>query len=340
MQFLGQCRVCRVAIPTYRSLAGHLRHRRDPAHQSLKADWLHWKSEYRATLRCRKCGGLWTVTDKQLSDQKTCPSCQTLKKHLSKRAYEKVHPTILPDPRKMTRRGSKAGWDGVEHRDFQVTLSTQQAILDALQKGIPVCRVRFELGIPYKVFKRVGQQLLGEQGYEDWQRDRKVVVARKMARVAHEKWMSLTPEEKAETLKKRFGKTCALETQLAGQLRSQGVQNFQMNQWQSLSVGGQKTPRESDIKIDMGDGRKVVVLCDGEAFHGPRTIFGDPKDRIQNDIQTADAFFDVGYSVVRYSESEIKSGWALQHLLVTLGHLKQGSQKIYRTWHPRVERVL
>ena len=88
----------------------------------------------------------------------------------------------------------------------------------------------------------------------------------------------------------------------------------------------------------MSDGRKVVVLCDGEAFHGPKFVFGSAQARIDNDIKTARAYYDTDYSVLRYSESEIKSGWALTHLLGVLSRLSS-VHKVYRTWHPCVEEV-
>jgi hypothetical protein len=98
-------------------------------------------------------------------------------------------------------------------------------------------------------------------------------------------------------------------------------------------------PREADLKIPLRDGRKVVVLCDGEAFHGPRTIFGDPSRRIKADTETAEAYFSIGYSVLRYSESEIKSGYAAEHVLEVLTRLGV-VRRIYHNWCPSEERVV
>jgi hypothetical protein len=129
-----------------------------------------------------------------------------------------------------------------------------------------------------------------------------------------------------------------LERNLAGQLLQAGVTGLALNRWQTIFVNGVPCPREADLKIPVGGGRKLVVLCDGEAFHGPRYIFKDKQARIADDIATADAYFEAGYSVVRYSESEVHDKRALRHLLSWLPRLRAGGH-LYRTWHPPVERA-
>lgn len=125
---------------------------------------------------------------------------------------------------------------------------------------------------------------------------------------------------------------------LAKQLRSRGYTDLVLNDWQSIPIGDRVVPREADIKVSLGDGRKVVILCDGEAFHGPRTIFGDPSDRVALDLETTEGYYSLGYSVARYSESEIKSGLAIQHLIGVLDILKSHNQ-VLRNWFPAIERI-
>lgn len=62
---------------------------------------------------------------------------------------------------------------------------------------------------------------------------------------------------------------------------------------------------------------EFLVLCDGEAFHGPRFAFGDCSQRIVDDVATADGY----YALVRYSETEIREGTALTHFLACLPKL-------------------
>lgn len=153
---------------------------------------------------------------------------------------------------------------------------------------------------------------------------------------AHEKYRNLSPEDKASYFKSRFVGS-ALEAELAIQLKACGVSDFRMNVWQSILVNGSQVPREADLKIALEDGRKVVVLCDGEAFHGPRTIFGDPAKRIAEDQLTLRGYFSEGYSAIRYSESEIQSGLALEHLLTVLDRLRRGAKQVGRNWCPLEE---
>jgi len=73
-----------------------------------------------------------------------------------------------------------------------------------------------------------------------------------------------------ETLGKKHYEelTCALEARLSERLKEDNL-IFELNVWQSIPINGKKVPREADIKVDLGAGRKLVILCDGEAFHGP-----------------------------------------------------------------------
>jgi len=128
-----------------------------------------------------------------------------------------------------------------------------------------------------------------------------------------------------------------LEHTFASQLEGTGYEIAGRNSWTTLRIGNRKVKREADIKVAVGDGRKIVVLCDGEAFHGPKVIRGDPQARIDGDRETALAFFDLGYSVARYSETEIHDGSALTHFKGLMSRLGS-SQRIYRNWCP-VEEV-
>jgi len=115
MDFLGECEVCGKIVRNYRGLAGHLRHNQDPEHQDLKVRWHAWRDKYKATLRCRKCGELWVITDKSEKDKKNCPSCLRLRKTLTKKEYEALKFDKPKDPRRLDKnRKSKAHWDGLE----------------------------------------------------------------------------------------------------------------------------------------------------------------------------------------------------------------------------------
>jgi hypothetical protein len=260
---------------------------------------------------------------------------------MSKKAYEKLSFCKVADTRQlMTASGSKAQWDGLESRSLEWRRGDDLYIglLLAYEAGQPVGDTLREQAVTYKVYRAIVEDAVGPQAYRSRARARQKARSVANIRKAHEKWAAMTPEEKATEIARRFRKGSLLEKKLAHQLRKAGVDGLQMNQWQSFRIGGKWSPREADIKIPVGAGRKLVVLCDGEAFHGPKFAFGDVTARIADDIATADAYFAAGYSVARYSESEVKSGAACQHLLAWLPRCFQGEQ-LYRTWHPPVERV-
>jgi hypothetical protein len=195
-----------------------------------------------------------------------------------------------------------------------------------------------KFSLTYKAITAIAEDILGRKGYLELVLERRLATAKRAYTAAKEAYSRLTPEERAQRIKERCGKSGSLEILLASQLKNMGVTDLVMNDWQAVPIGNRVVPREADIKLSLGDGRKVVVLCDGEAFHGPKTIFGDPNDRISLDIETTEGYYSLGYSVVRYSESEIKSGRAIQHLVGVLDILKSHNQ-VLRNWFPAIERV-
>jgi len=90
MFFLGSCSVCGKKVRTYRGLGQHLRFNTDKPHQELKRRWYAWRDQYSATLRCRKCGSLWVISDPKHRHDKWCPRCEGLRQSMSKRGYEKL----------------------------------------------------------------------------------------------------------------------------------------------------------------------------------------------------------------------------------------------------------
>jgi hypothetical protein len=187
------------------------------------------------------------------------------------------------------------------------------------------------LGIPYKTFKAIAEDHFGVGGYRELAALRKKVACTANIQKAHQAWNAMTPEQKAAEIKRRFGGGSALERGFGETLAAQGYSHV-LNDWISLDFEGVWRPREADIKVILGK-QKLVVLCDGEAFHGPGYIFGDARARIADDVQTAQGFYTLGYSVVRYSESEIHSGWALAHLGRSATRIAAG-ERMLRLWHP------
>lgn len=318
----GRCEVCGQVLHTIRALAGHLRHNPDPAHAAFK---VRLQAEYRLTLWCRKCGQSWEVRDPAERNRKRCPSCEARFRELGKRRYEGLPTAPIFDAVSVS---DRVRWSPGDDLYLQV--------VSGLETGERIRPMMRRLGITYKVLRAIGEHALGITGYVELTNARKYAVGNVNIRKAHEEYQALSPADKARRLKQLFGGTCTLERLLARQLVEQGVTQFKFNQWQAVPVEGRLVPREADLKVEIGDGRKLVVLCDGEAFHGPCTIFGDPAGRIASDRATAMGYFALGYSVARYSESEIHDGSAAMHVRQLLARL-QSCRQVYRNWCPAEE---
>lgn len=195
------------------------------------------------------------------------------------------------------------------------------------------------LGITFDLFRQVGVSVLGSDGYKTWSLERRRKSCSKVGLGQAERYRALSPEEKMIVLQKRFPRVRSkLEIRMFEDLVSLGESNFELNRWQALVVFGKVSPREADVKLSVDGKRKLVIVCDGEAFHGPKCIFGDPDQRILDDQETARAYFDAGYSVIRYSETEITSGVSRSHLRASLERLRADmSLRVMRTWYPPIE---
>lgn len=313
--FLGPCEVCARVNHNYNALGLHLSERYNPdeAHRAFKARWHAWRAEYRATLRCRKCGDLFGITDKRLKDSKRCPRCEHLRQTLSKRKYEALRFDKTPDPRVIHKEsGSKARWPVGYNPTVEVDTVYEQAV-KVLSAGGGVGAV-MRLGVPYPKAKEIAARVLGNTTeYAAWVLNRK--------------------QDTIRDNREQARKSSGLEFFFVAQLQGAGIEPCGRNEWLTLTVDGLRVRREADIKVLMANGRKAIVLCDGEIFHGPRCLYGDPEQKIADDRATALAMFHRGYTVLRYSESEIRQGVALQHLQ---GVLHSGLH-LYRNWHPYEE---
>lgn len=317
--FLGPCGVCGKHSRNYTAFSQHLRHKSDDAHQELKTRWHAWRLEYKAILRCRKCGDLSETTDKALKDSKRCPRCEALRQSMSKRQYEKLSFDKKPDPRRMNGdSGSKACWPVgyVPEVEWEVGNPLYEAVVSAIRSGDRVRDTLRALSLPYLAYKTIGECALGVSGYRETLRQRKYEVAHRN-------------REQARSGSK-------LEQAFVDQLAGIGIEPCARNSWMTLKVAGKSVHREADIKVAVGDGRKIIVLCDGVAFHGPGCMYADPEEKIQEDKVTALALCGMGYTVFRYSGDEIRDGAALRHFQRTMLRLGQ-HHRIYRNWHPLEE---
>jgi len=239
---------------------------------------------------------------------------------MSKKEYEKLTFDKPADPRRFNADvGSKAGWDGLDDREVTWTKGDDlyRAVVESLEGGERVNDAKHRLGISYKVFRAIGEDAFGKEGYRE-----------------------RTHRRKAEAIRQtvmRSQTSNDLEDNFAEELRLLGLP-VEQTAWHTLEIGGERVKREADIKVALDDTRKAVVFCDGEVFHGPGCIYVEPEVKMTEDRQTALAFFELGYTVLRYSESEIHDGRALAHLQETMTRLAS-CQRVYRNWAPEEEQV-
>lgn len=107
-------------------------------------------------------------------------------------------------------------------------------------------------------------------------------------------------------------------------------QPYSTNVWMHINLFGKLRKCEVDLKIELKD-RKFAVLIDGETFHGKDSYFG--AKRYKEDLEITKVLAGMGYFTVRYSETEVMSGWARKHFdNLYRKFLKKVPTYYYRNW--------
>jgi len=114
---------------------------------------------------------------------------------------------------------------------------------------------------------------------------------------------------------------------------------FDSNSWMTIKVAGSYERREVDVKVPLNNtSRKFAVFIDGEAFHGPNAYF--KSNSVDKERAITIAFSSLGYFAVRYSESEVKSGAAINHFLLKYREFEKNlPEYYYRNWMTEEEVV-
>jgi len=107
------------------------------------------------------------------------------------------------------------------------------------------------------------------------------------------------------------------------------------NVWQTIKIDSKFEHREIDLKVKV-DNKKFAIFIDGEAFHGENSVFKTTTPQL--DARIAKAFANLGYYVIRYSETEIRKGWAINHFLSLFEKFKNKKPSYYyRNWQTNQE---
>ena len=153
---------------------------------------------------------------------------------------------------------------------------------------------------------------------------------RNMQKQSHRKFYE-NPENIERYIKWMRTRPTKLEIYLNEQIMKYLLVETKQNHWHKIKIDGTLCAREIDISFLINDDISVLVLCDGMSFHGEENVFGE--NTLTSDYCTAQAFLELGYSVFRYSEDEIKSNFAIWHLVSTIDHLRlNGTKKMMRCW--------
>lgn len=311
--FLGTCPHCPKINLNYRALSSHLRRVGDAPHIQTLNEWLKWRAEYRANLYCKCCGDIFEISDKSEKDRKQCDVCVSLRNSDDKEALEIRRRNKKTDTRYHDKnQNSKASMTpGYFPREWSKP-EQFSAVIDGFRSGLGPASLWKKTGVP---LSRVYDMLYAEFGAENVKKEiaqiKKTVVARN--------------REKA-----RLGS--GLEELFFSQLVSNGFHVSGRNCWSTISVSGEKAHREIDLKVSYASS-KILIFCDGEAYHGPKAVY---SDRREDDRETARAFHALGYSVVRYSESEIHSSAAIKHFKTWVEKIGADSPG-FRIWDPQEE---
>jgi len=315
--FPGCCSVCDAPLRSVYSWVNHLVSATDDAHVALQEEWMLWTAQYRKQLTCRKCSSVWEVEDKSQSQRKQCPRCVALKASLGKRAYEALTLTPIKYPLQRFSGIKPARLDRKVFADYIAS------------NGIRDAMGHFKLGYSYlkscflSFYTQEDYDALVIQGTQ-----RSLEAAHSGAR---EWWLNLTEDERDA----HFGRLCSsssLEAHLVAQLQEEQILIKRRNAWFTFGQGSSRIVREADLLLETQGGACLVVQCDGEAFHGPNTVFVDPVVKAHHDAMSDQLFLGKGYSVARFSESEIFSGEALECLLEKLLPCER---RVHRAWHPQ-----
>jgi hypothetical protein len=98
---------------------------------------------------------------------------------------------------------------------------------------------------------------------------------------------------------------------------------------------------ESDVVLNLDKDVRIVILCDGMAFHGEYRYFNRTTSTVEEDERRSRILHQYNPYVVRYSEKEIKNDFAQNHIKILISKVKNeflGSY--YRNWMLNIEEPL
>jgi len=180
-----------------------------------------------------------------------------------------------------------------------------------------------------KIVKKVGIFILGQKGYNErlklFENNFKSLEAIEKRKEA---WAKKTPDEIAKIFNRRPNN---LEYLLTNQIKDK-FKNviIEHNIWRSVKENQKVKHIEIDISAKINN-FKILIFCDGEAFHGKNSYFNG--NTIKSDEFKSKAINKLYPYVLRYSESEIKNKFAIKDFCNIVNNIKTTKiNNYYRTW--------
>lgn len=189
---------------------------------------------------------------------------------------------------------------------------------DILDFNFPLYKICDKYSISLQYIKKVTKNILTEEDY-----NKRVLNSRRRAFI-----LSIGNRKKPNNLELSFGKQIAYKIPFSG---------ISYNVWKTVkdaskNVWDKNAYRHLEIDLILKlQGVQIYLLCDGVMFHGVNSKFcGDTVaiDEYKGRLLNTDSPY-----VIRYSEIEIKKGWAVDHLKDVVKQIQRGIIcTYYRNW--------
>jgi hypothetical protein len=272
---------------------------------------------------CFKCKKEVTGYFSCMNTRVLCPECKEISDK-AKKEYSKKFDTIRYKRQKECRSADKLSKKSSISEDLYLKLEA-----DILDYSIPIHIILKKYNLSLKYFNLAAEELLTKEQLKDRKHQTRSTAAQKFAVIQKARW-------KADpSLKLNFTRNVPnkLEQKLIDDLKEKFVgSSIKNNIWKTIkdNNSGNLIRTEIDIRLEYC-GVKFYILCDGEAFHGPDCYFRG--NTVSSDDFLSRALFSLHPFVLRYSETEIKSGFAIGHIDKVLKEINSNDLKsYYRNW--------
>jgi ribosomal protein S27E len=274
---------------------------------------------------CFKCGN---KVEGLFSRRNTRVLCSTCKKESTdnKKRYNESFDKKRYAEAKVIRKLKK------EERSIEINdqiTSNVELIKDIKEHNVAIHKLLDKHSLSLAYFKKACLNIISDEEYRLWCKSSRTMAGLGLAPLHIKRWRER--DRPASPIFNRVPNK--LELQMAQSIKEKfPCLNLDNNQWRTLYSEDRKEyyHLEVDIVLRVED-KRICILCDGEAYHGKECFFRG--DTVSEDDFRSKILFNYNPVVIRYSETEIKSGYAIDHLSGILSKLKDSKIfSYYRNW--------